>query len=206
MIAIAVILRYYYIMGLKKYGYYFKKPRAEIVKDIFRWLMISGAVYIAASSPYFVRSLLKEHKRWKKYSKDKIYDTFRNLRKQGLIEIKHDGRQIYISLTEGGKKKAGYMQINDLKIKKPKYWDGKWRIVIFDIIELKKMHREAFRGKLKELGFYQLQKSVWAYPFDCEAEIELLRSFFGLRENELRLIVADKAGNDSEMKEKFKLN
>jgi DNA-binding transcriptional regulator PaaX len=122
-----------------------------------------------------------------------------------LVEVRHEGAQIHISLTNEGKKKAGYMQIDDLKIQRPKKWDGKWRLVIFDINELKRGHREAFRGKLKELGFRLLQKSVWVHPFDCEAEIELLRSFFGLRENDLRLILAERIGNDSQLKEDFRL-
>ena len=193
-------------MGLQKYKYYFRKPRSEIVRDIFYWLMIAGAVYIAASSPYFIRSVLRARKKWKKYSKKTITNAFYNLRSQNLIEIKDDGKQIYISLTEKGRKKAGYMQIDALDIKEPKVWDKKWRIVIFDISELKRVYREAFRGKLKELGFYQLQKSVWIHPFDCRAEIELLRDFFGLKERELKLIVADDIGDDTEIKEKFMLN
>lgn len=193
-------------MGLQKYKYYFRKPRSEIVKDIFYWLMIAGTVYIAASSPYFIRSVLKARKKWKKYPRKRIVDAFHNLRKQGLIEINNDGKQIYISLTEKGRKKAGYMQVDVLEIKKPKIWDRRWRVVIFDILELKRVHREAFRGKLKELGFHQLQKSVWVHPFDCRAEVELLRDFFGLNEKELRLIVADDIGNDAEIKRKFMLD
>ena len=177
-----------------------------MVKDILYWLMIAGTVYIAASSPYFVRSLLKSHRKWRGHSKKKVYDTFYNLRRQGLIEIGKENEQIYISLTKEGKKRAGYLQIGELKIKKPQKWDGKWRIVIFDISELKKMHREAFRGKLKELGFCQLQKSVWVHPFDCQPEIDLLRDFFGLREKELRLIVAETIGGDADPRRIFNLD
>ncbi len=193
-------------MGIKKYKYYFYKPKSEIVKDILIWLAIAGGVYIAASSPYFVRNLLKSFKKWRKYPKKKIVDTFYNLKRQGLIEIHQRGGQIYINLTKEGKKKAGRFQIDALKIKKPKKWDGKWRLVIFDISQLKKIHREAFRGKLKELGFYPLQKSVWIHPFDCQAEIELLREFFGLTEREIRLIIAEKIGKDQEIKEFFKVS
>lgn len=192
-------------MSLKKYKYYFQKPRSEIVKDIFSWLAIAGAIYIAAGSPYFIRNLLSSYKRWQKYPKKKVQDTFYNLRRQGLIEIKKKGRQIYIALTKEGKKKAGIFQINSLKIKKPKKWDGKWRLVIFDISQLKKFYREAFRGKLKELGFFPLQKSVWIHPFDCQAEIELLREFFGLSEKEIRLVIAESIGNDSKLKKFFNL-
>ncbi|MBU4351210.1 hypothetical protein L6250_01625 [Candidatus Parcubacteria bacterium] len=192
-------------MGLVKYKYYFRKPKSEIIKDILYWLMIAGAIYIAASSPRFASSFVRKYQKQKKYSRKKIYDAFYQLRRRGLIEIKTEGNQIYINLTEEGRRKAGYFQINDLKIKKPKIWDRKWRIVIFDISELKKIHRESFRGKLKEMGFRLLQKSVWVHPFDCEAEIELLREFFGLKEQELRLIVAEKIGREIEVRSWFKI-
>jgi len=145
-------------MGLKKFKYYLKKPRTEIVKDALYWLMVVGAVSIAATSPFFLTNLFKGYKRWRKYSKKKVWDTFYNLKRQGLIKIKKKNYQIYISLTEKGKAKAGWLQIDALKIRKPNKWDKKWRIVIFDISQLKKLYREAFRGKLKELGFYPLQK------------------------------------------------
>lgn len=190
-------------MGLKKYKYYFRKPKSEIVKDFLYWLAITGAVYIAASSPYFILNLMKSFK--KKYPKEKLKETFYNLKKQGLIEINKDGHQIYIKLTEKGRRKAGWMQIDKLKIKRPKKWDGIWRLVFFDISNLKKIYREAFRGKLKELGFYPLQKSVWIYAFDCRAEIELLKEFFGLSDKELRFIETDDIGPSEEFKKFFKI-
>ena len=191
-------------MALQKYKYYFKKPRSEIVKDFFSWLLIGGAIGIATTSPYFIRNLLEGRKRLKRHPKRKVYDTFYNLRRQGLIKIeKKKNRQIYISLTEKGRKKAGWLQIDSLEIKRPKRWDGKWRIVIFDIAQLKKLYREAFRGKLKELGFFPLQRSVWIYPFNCRAEIDLLRDFFGLSEKEMRLIITGDIGDDSALKKAF---
>jgi len=192
-------------MEIKKYKYYFKKPRSEIVKDILYWLFVTESVLIAVTSPFFLTNLLKGFKKWRKYPKKKVSDTFYNLRRQGLIEIQRKNHQIYISLTEKGREKAGWLQIDGLKIKKPKKWDGKWRLVIFDISQLKKLYREAFRGKLKELGFYPLQKSVWVHPFDCQAEIELLRDFFGLTEKEIRLVVAENIGKDKNLREFFNL-
>jgi DNA-binding transcriptional regulator PaaX len=193
-------------MGIGKYKYYFKKPRSEIVKDILKYLLVSGMIYVAASSPYFTIRLLKEIKNWRKYPQKRLSSAFYVLRKQGCIKIENKGGQIYISLTERGKKKAGWLQIDALKIKKPKKWDGKWRLVIFDISQLKKFFREAFRGKLKELGFYPLQKSVWVIPFDCRAEIELLKDFFDLGNKEVRLIIANDIGESEQLKKIFKLS
>lgn len=190
---------------MTKYKYYFKKPKSEIVKDILSWLAIAGAVYIAASSPYFALNLMKSLKKGRRYGKKKVYNTFYKLQKQGCIEIRQRNHQIYIALTEKGRKKAGRFQINSLKIAEPKKWDGKWRLVIFDISQLQRTKREAFRGKLKELGFYPLQKSVWVHPYNCRDEIDLLREFFGLSEKEIRLIVAQDIGDDSFLKKLFKL-
>lgn len=190
---------------MSKYKYYFRKPRSEIIKNILLWLVIGGMVCVAASSPYFVRNVSKAFKNSRGYEKKKVYDAFYQLRRQGCIKITEENKQIYIGLTEKGKKKAGWLQIDSLKIKRPKKWDGKWRVVIFDIAQLKKIYREAFRGKLKELGFRPLQKSVWIHPFDCRDEIELLKDFFGLSWEELRLIVAPDIGQDDKIKKMFKL-
>jgi len=192
-------------MGLKKYKYYFKKPRSEIVKDFLSWLAIAGLIYIASSSPYFIRNLIKAYQERKKYPKKKIADTFYNLRRQGLIEIRKKNHQIYIHLTEKGKIKANWMQIDSLRINRPRKWDKKWRLVIFDIAQLKKLYREALRGKLKELGFFPFQKSVWIHAFDCRAEIELLKEFFGLSDKEIRLIISDDIGDDKKLKKFFKI-
>lgn len=195
-------------MSIKKYKYYFKKPRSEITKDIFKIILVTGALTVASTSPYFAKNIIacyKQYKKSKKHPPKKVIDTFYNLKRHGLIDIKNQNRQIYISLTEKGREKANWMQINDLKIKNPRKWDKKWRLVIFDISELKRLHREAFRGKLKELGFCQLQKSIWICPFDCRAEIELLKNFFGLSDNELRIITAENIGDDAKFKKLFNL-
>lgn len=195
---------------MTKYKYYFRKPKSEIGKDILFWLLLAGAVAIAGTSPYFGlnlwKAIKKELKRKERYQKKKVIDVFYRLKRRGCIKIEKERGQIYISLTDRGKKEAGWLQIDALKIKRPKKWDKKWRIVIFDISELKKIHREAFRGKLKQLGFYPLQKSVWIVPYECKDEIELLRDFFGLTEREVRLIISENIGQSDWLRKLFKLS
>jgi DNA-binding transcriptional regulator PaaX len=190
---------------MTKYKYYLKKPKSEILKDILKCLAVAGAIIIAASSPYFVQNLMKGLKRLKQYKPKRIYDTFYQLKRSGCIKIKYAKGQMQISLTNKGKKKAGWMQIDELSIKEPKKWDKKWRVVIFDIAHLKKVYRDAFRGKLKELGFAPIQKSVWVHPYNCKDEIDLLRDFFGLTQKEIKLIIAEKIGEEENLVEAFKL-
>ena len=190
---------------MSKYKYYLKKPRSEITKDILLALAVSGVVAVAATSPYFGANLARILSKQKKYKPKKTYDAFYRLRKQGYINIHTRNRQMYISLTEEGRKRAGIYQINNLEIKRPKRWDRKWRLVLFDIEELQRMKREAFRGILKNLDLKPLQQSVWIYPYECRDEIDLLRSFFGLKQGELRYIITNKIGEDGEWKKEFGL-
>jgi len=190
---------------MSKYKYYFYKPRSEIVKDILSGLAVVGIICFAATSPYFGTNLSRSLKNKKKYKSKKVYDAFYNLKRQGCIDIKKQNHQIYISLTEKGEKIAGRFQIDSLKIKKPKKWDGKWRLVIFDIAQLKNLQRNAFRGKLKELGFHLLQKSVWINPYPCKDEIDLLKDFFGLTQKEIRLVVAENIGDDKTLRRLFSI-
>ncbi len=188
-----------------KYKYYFRKPRSEITKDILTWLTVAGIMVLGGGSPYFFINLRGDSNRWKKYKNRRVADTFSRLKKQGHIEIQRHNNQIYIHLTPKGKALAGWLQIDALQIKRPKRWDHKYRIIMFDIDQLRKSHREAFRGKLKELGFYPLQKSVWIHAFDCKDEVALLKDFFGLTDREVRYMYVDEIGDDKEARKFFNL-
>jgi hypothetical protein len=181
-------------------------------KVVLRGLLIAGGIAIACTSPYFVTKILPKIVRYARYEyknkrkKEKcFYNAFFYLKKNGYIRIDNKNGQIYISLTEEGRKKAGKYQIDDLKIKKSKKWDGKWRIMIFDIKDKQKIKREALRGKIKELELFQLQKSVWIYPYDFNKELGLLRSFFGLNKKEMQFILASSIEYDDEAKNYFGL-
>lgn len=193
-------------MGLGKYKYYFRKPKSDITKDVLSWLLIAGAVVvISAVSPSFIANILLKYRKLKKYPKKRVASTFSYLRKRGLLNIEKKDHQIYISLTNEGRKKAGMFQINSLGIHRPNTWDGKWRFLLFDIKEKRRPYREALRGMLKQLRFYPFQKSVWVHAFDCKAEVELLKDFFGLSEDELRFIISQDIGNENKLKRFFQL-
>ncbi|MBI2644405.1 MAG: hypothetical protein HYW95_02790 [Candidatus Wildermuthbacteria bacterium] len=76
---------------------------------------------------------------------------------------------------------------------------------MFDIAQLHLFKRNALRGILKRLQFYQLQKSIWIHPFDCQDEFDLLKDFFGLTVREMRFVVANDIGDDQSLRTMFKL-
>lgn len=186
--------------------------KKEITKNIVKGILLTGGILIAATDPKFGYKILPELVKYAKYKvrnkkdKKKIYDTFYSLKQQDLIQFENRHGQLYISLTPEGKKKAGKYQIDDLEIKKPKRWDGQWRILIFDVLDRQKLKREALRGKIKDLGLYQIQKSVWVYPYDFFKEMDLLRSFFNFSKDEMKIIIASEIEGDRELRRHFRLS
>lgn len=86
-------------------------------------------------------------------------------------------------------------------------WDKKWRILIFDIPTKPKIYnqaREALRRKIKGLGFYQMQKSVWVYPYECEDEILFIAELFQVQKH-IEIITAEKLLHAEAIKRKFGL-
>lgn len=101
--------------------------------------------------------------------KSDLSQGLKRLRERGLIEFISDEKLAY-RLTDKGKDKALWekMKYDDEK------WDGRWRLVIWDIPEKRRVARDLLRFKLKQLGFTKWQKSVWASKINCT---KLLRNF-----------------------------
>ena len=114
----------------------------------------------------------------KKFKRQEILVNLSRLEKQGLIR-KEPKRKIYI-LTEEGKELVSY--VKDRYSILDKKWDGKLKIVIFDIPEKKKFYREWLRGELLLLNYKMLQKSVYVgkYPLAKSFYQDIIR--FGLND------------------------
>jgi len=76
--------------------------------------------------------------------------------------------------------------------------------VAFDIPEDYKRARDALRRKLQQLGFRELQKSVFVFPYECKDEIEFIVEFFAIRKY-VRYGVLDLIDNDLQLRKTFRL-
>jgi hypothetical protein len=146
-------------------------------------LLLSGIALGLTVSPrrhfWILDNIPRELKRVKK---DYLNNAIRRLYRSKLVDIKEtqDGKTILV-LSEEGKKRMLIYNLETLKLKRQDRWDGHWRIIIFDIPERLKYEREWLSRKLKEIGMYQLQKSVYVYPFECKNELDFIIEYFGLR-------------------------
>src|SRR3989338_2403463 len=108
----------------------------------------------------------------------------------------------YLTITEKGRQQLNILEARDFNLQKPRRWDRKWRVIIFDIGEKQRRTRDQLRITLNKIGFVKLQKSVWVYPYDCEDFIMLLKTNFELGRNLLYLVV-DEIENDKWLKAIF---
>jgi len=157
------------------------------------------------SSRRYFRTLKAIDRELEKIDERQLIESINALYKSKLIDYKEnsDGT-VSLILNDNGRKKALTYKLDDLQISIPKKWDGKWRIIIFDIPHRLKKSRDALRFHLKRLGFYKLQKSVFIFPYPVKDEIEFLIEFYDLRPF-VRIIEAIKIDNELHLKKLFDL-
>ncbi|KKS10919.1 MAG: Transcriptional regulator, PaaX family [Parcubacteria group bacterium GW2011_GWB1_41_5] len=142
----------------------------------------------------------------KKYSHKQISSVMDSMKRQRLIEYVSDKHgQTIVKITKKGETKLRAFDIELMKIKKPHKWDGKWRLVMFDIPMRFTKGREALRFHLKKLNFFQFQKSAWIYPFPCEDEIIFIADFFGVGKY-VEVLTVENILRDDKVRKHFKLS
>lgn len=103
--------------------------------------------------------------------KASLAQAFKRLREKGFIErvTEKDEGKIILRLTEAGREFL-LLEKSDDEIE----WDGKWRVVVFDIPEKQRTIRNILRSRLKMWGFSPWQQSVWASKKNITAKLRNL--------------------------------
>lgn len=184
------------------------KKKHSIAREILQGLGAGIGITIALSSPYGSRKIIKSIKseifRNKKINEDYLKNQLYYLRKRKLISFVKNKDKTKIELTENGKKYILKYKYDEIKIKRPVFWDNKWRIVIFDIPEKKRRARDAMRIKLKELGLVKFNDSVWVYPYECQREVYFVVEYWGIGQY-VHYIKATSITNEKQLRRIFNI-
>ena len=159
-----------------------RKDTSVLVDAILKLLVGGGALTAVLIAPNIAQILDKPLERFsKKMDKQQrereIQKTLYYMKERHLVSGSYDHG---LKITPNGKKRLAKANLDYLKIPQPKKWDKKWRLVIFDIPEKYKKGRDALTSKLKDLGFFPLQRSALVYPYPCRKEIEIVTAAFGI--------------------------
>lgn len=148
----------------------------------------------------------KLEEEWEKVSAQTVNRSIRALYEARFIHKKiHSYGNAEITLSTDGSKWVMVNNLDKLSIQKPKKWDGYFWVVLFDIPEKRKRIRDALRFHLKKIGFYELQKSVFVFPFQCMKEIKFLAEYYNIRKH-IRVVEARSIDQEKEFIDHFKLS
>jgi len=170
-----------------------------------------GAIVLTAlfvpNAVQIFKPFLRKKKR-SNYERERIQQAVRSLEGRQLVKRNKRRQQEYIEITKEGLQTLKNLELED-KLKNLELprgnWDHKWRIVLFDIPEEKGVERRAFQERLKDLGCYTLQRSVFIYPHSCREELDLLISFWGIDRMVYYLEVGYLGGAESKARKFFSL-
>ncbi|MBP9698013.1 MAG: CRISPR-associated endonuclease Cas2 [Candidatus Moranbacteria bacterium] len=168
--------------------------------------IIGGVGLAFSSSPTQSFSMVRAvGKEWKRIDQNNLRRSVRSLcQSKLLVEKRRRDGTVVLELTEEGKRQARYWSIfgKGIKVAKPKQWDRLWRVVMFDIPEKKRRFRDILRDHLKEIGFKELQHSVFVFPYPCETEIAALADLYGAKEY-VRILTVKKIDNGDALEKKY---
>lgn len=180
-----------------------KLTRGDVVRILLDTVKSAGLVTTAMVAPKVVTAMKKLGIiDIGNFNKQAITTARIRLAKNGYLRKDLKG---FWKLTEAGENKLKSLELSSYELIVPKFWDGKWRVLIFDIPEYRRNVRTKVRRTLQSIGFRRLQDSVWVFPYDCSELIALLKSDFKIGKDLLYMVV-DSIENDRSLKEYFNLN
>ncbi len=182
--------------------------KEHITQDILLGILKTGILLtvalIAPNVLQVINSITQKKSGWEKYYPSSVGRQITKLWRKGWVEVKKTGEGHVVTITDKGKTEILKYDLEKLSISKPNTWDGRWRMVFFDIPTGHETERRDFRRKLRSLGFFPMQKSVYIYPYPCEKEIKFLREVYSIPHS-VKLAKLERLENDRELRSYFKL-
>lgn len=182
--------------------------KEHITQDILLGILKTGVLLtVAITAPNIlqvINSFVDKKKEWGNYYPSSVGRQITKLWRKGFVDVKETKDGHIVTITDKGKTEILKYDVENLTIPKQKSWDGKWRMVFFDIATGYDKARHLFQNKLKALGFFQMQKSVYIYPYPCEKEICFLREIYNIPHS-IKLAKVEKLENDKELRSIFRL-
>ena len=177
-----------------------KTQRANVQKIVLTSVAAAGVLSVALVAPNVLGAMAKLGLLPSARQNEIIKRSRTRLVKRGLL-VYQDNK---LRLTPKGEAVLRMLELHEFRLKRPKRWDGKWRVLVFDIPEKRKKTREQVRKTLLVIGFIRLQDSVWIYPYDCEDLLTLLKADFKVGKDMLYMVV-DQLEYDAPLKTRFNL-
>ncbi len=178
------------------------------ILEVIGLTLISGGNPLRPIIPLAIKEIIKTLKEVKNLNveEEKIKKSLESLEKNEIIDLEEKDGKIFVRLKDKNNLtiiKYSTKALLDFK-KKKKKWNKKWFLVFFDVPEIQRNKRNYLRKFLVDIGFYQYQKSVYIFPYECEKEITLIKKIVEGAKY-MKYLVAEKIEDEKLIKSFFKL-
>ena len=180
--------------------------KARVERLLLATITAAGVLGVALLAPNMLKLLKQVDPEWifKRDPRQRLRESAFRLKRKGLVEYRMEKGKTVLRLTPQGKKVARSLSQDGFKVRVPHKWDGKWRLIIFDIPERYRPTRDKIRRLVSKIGFLRLQDSVWVYPYDCEELVTLIKIDLHVGRSVL-YVIADAVEFDEPLRRYFKL-
>lgn len=184
-----------------------KQRRVPMKNLLLRSFATAGVIGIALVAPKMTRLLKKLDRPAKNRIQlyRRITQGINRLERDGLVTVSGEYGKRRVEITKKGLEMMEQIEFREYEIPEPAFWDGKWRVLIFDINERRRRTRNQLRRLLDGAGFVRIQDSVWVYPYACEEFVSLVRAHLKSGVGEIRFFVAEALESDKGLREHFRL-
>jgi DNA-binding transcriptional regulator PaaX len=165
-------------------------------------LWIGAGVEVLSSFLVSSKELRKRSIRGNLFKSTENFDSLLHyLLRNGYINYVDKNNERFVKITRKGElkilmSKAGVVKTVD--------WDGKWRLIIFDIPEESSNLRDRFRELLKTYDYKMLQGSVFINPYPLNREAVKYLKESGLIKY-IRMLKIEEMDDDGDLKKYFGL-
>ncbi len=167
-----------------------RRRKRNLKYSLLTAVKLSALAGIMLTAPNTIRVLNKFDLLPRRSNTSAVGRAQRRLIHNGLLSVKNG----LFRLTPKGSAQLSVLG-SQYTFKKPSRWDGRWRVLAFDVPEYRKSVRDKIRRTLVHIGFIHLQDSVWVYPYDCEDLVVLLKADFKIGKDVLYMIVDELEGD-----------
>ena len=176
--------------------------KKELTKTSKMLLWMCVGLEVVGSLIITPRELRKRSMRGNLFkSTENFDDLLHYLIRRGYIRYIDKNNERFVKITKKGELKILMSKAGIVKTPK---WDGKWRLVVFDIPEESSVLRDRFRKLLKSYGFKMLQASVFICPYPLNREAIAYLKETGLI-NYIRILKVEEVDDDKDLKKYFHL-
>lgn len=178
------------------------------ILEIIGATLISGGNPLRPIIPVAIKEIVKSLKKIRNLNVEeaKVRKSLEKLESKEIIDLDEKDGEIFVKIKDKDNLtiiKYSTKALLNFK-RKTKKWNKRWFLVFFDVPETQKNKRDYLRRFLIYIGFYQYQKSIYIFPYECENEIKLIKKIVEGAKY-IKYIIAEKIEDEKLVKSFFKM-